>query len=72
MAATRKEQHDRAVLGVVRELQGAERTVRVQRGRLRAHGFEARHGGVGMWCDMPVQMFAAGFRKDELRRAEGK
>jgi hypothetical protein len=60
------------VLSVVRELGGAEKTVRAQRGRLRVHEFEGRHGGVGMWCDMPVQMFAAGFQKRDLLRAENK
>ena len=44
--------------------------VRVQRGRLRVHGFEGRHGGVGMWCDLPVQMFPKNYRKVELNRAE--
>ena len=57
--------------GVVEQLGGAERRGRVDGKQVqRVHGFEARHGGVGMWCDMPVQLLPAGYRRVELLRAE--
>ena len=52
-------------------LKGESGSTRV-RGMQREHGFEARHGGAGMWCDMPVQMFKPGAHKGEVNRGERK
>ena len=74
VASTRKEQHDRSVLRVQLQLEGAHvkgGTSSWQREQVqRVHKFEARNGGVGMWCDMPVQLFAPGYQKLELLRGE--
>ena len=74
VAATHKEQHDRSVLRVQLQLEGAHvkgGTSSWQRARVqRVHKFEGRNGGVGMWCDLPVQLFAPGYRKLDVLRGE--
>ena len=41
-------------------------------GMLHANEFEARHGGAGMWIDLPVQVFPKYAVRGEVNRGERK
>ena len=63
---TRKEQHDRFILAAQRAVPGSE----PKRGALPWHGYAGRHGGVGLWIDLPVVAFQEEATKDEINRCE--
>ena len=66
VAHTRKEQHDRSIWKAQRRGPGDAD----DKSALPWHAFAARHGGVGSWIDLPVQLFDVDVRKEEVNRCE--
>ena len=72
-ADTRKQQHDRSIRHCEQQLiTGAWAKGKKPSGHLQWHEFAARHGGVGAWIDMPVNVWKQGenIHKSEVNRSE--
>lgn len=70
MASSRKDQHDRITNAVGFRLRKGVWPGKPVQGVQHVHEYEARHGGAGMWIDLPVSVLPVYADKLELNSEE--